>query len=418
MFEAFREPDYRRFWVAQFVSNIGSWMQTVAQGWLVYRLTDSPFLLGVVGFAVSAPSVVLMLPGGVVADHFDRKRVVGVSQIAQAASALFLAMMIAAGRISVWHIIAAALVVGIAQSFSAPAFQAMIVDLLEDRGRLPNAIAMNSLQFNSSRVAGPLIAGVTLSAWGPFWCFFVNAVSFLPLTWVLFTTRNRQLPLTGQPAMVARLAEGFRFVRSDRLVTLLLGIVAVSSVFAYPFINLMPVIARVTFANDAAGLGYLMSVVGVGALSGALALSMRTPGHERSLVLIAVTLLGNGAALGLVGVFRAKAIVLPLLFACGVTMVVCMALCNTTIQRRVPDAMRGRVLSMYTFAFFGAVPLGYLGSGIVAERYGIAMALVLLGTGLTLSAILAAVAMATGVSRDAAVSPASRGSLRSSNGGR
>src|SRR5687767_127 len=150
MFEAFREPDYRRFWITQFISNIGSWMQAVAQGWLVYRLTDSPFLLGFVGFAASAPAVVLMLPGGVVADRFDRKRVVAFSQIAQAASALFLALMIVAGRITVWHIVSAALVVGTAQSFSAPAFQAMIVDLLEDRSRLPNAIAMNSLQFNSS----------------------------------------------------------------------------------------------------------------------------------------------------------------------------------------------------------------------------------------------------------------------------
>src|SRR5687768_10294710 len=130
MFEAFQEPDYRRFWVAQFISNIGSWMQTVAQGWLVYRLTDSPFLLGFVGFASSAPAVILMLPGGVVADHFDRKRIVALSQIAQASCALFLALTIYLQRVTVWQIIGAAIVIGIAQSFSAPAFQAMIVDLL------------------------------------------------------------------------------------------------------------------------------------------------------------------------------------------------------------------------------------------------------------------------------------------------
>ena len=410
MFEAFREPDYRRFWITQFISNIGSWMQAVAQGWLVYRLTDSPFLLGVVGFAFAAPAVVLMLPGGVVADHFDRKRVVAFSQIAQAASAMFVAIMVATDRIVVWHIIAAALVVGIAQSFSAPAFQAMIVDLLEDRGRLPNAIAMNSLQFNSSRVIGPLIAGATLSAWGPFWCFFVNSISFLPLTWVLLTTRNRQLPLEGATRIIDRFAEGFRFVKSDRLVLLLLVIVAVSSVFAYPFINLMPVLARLIFSNDAAGLGYLMSAVGVGALCGALAISIATPKPDRALVLIATTLLGNGTALALAGFFRAKAIVMPLLFVCGMTMVICMALCNTTIQRRVPDAMRGRILSMYTFAFFASVPLGYLGAGAAAEKYGIGTTLLILGTALTLAGVVAATTIA-------ALSRETRESLPSSSAG-
>src|SRR6266513_2221596 len=150
VFEAFAEPDYRRFWLTQFISNLGSWMQVVAQGWLVYRLTDSPFLLGFVGFASSIPTLFLMLPG----------RVVSLSQWAQALSALFLAVAIRTGQISVWQIIAASFVVGIAISFSAPAWQAMVVDLLYYRERLPNAIAMNSLQFNLSRALGPLIAGV------------------------------------------------------------------------------------------------------------------------------------------------------------------------------------------------------------------------------------------------------------------
>src|ERR1051326_5524108 len=157
VFEAFAERDYRRFWLTQFISNLGSWMQVVAQGWLVYRLTDSAFLLGFVAFASSIPTLFLMLPGGVVADHFDRRRVVSASQWAQALSALFLAISIRTGQIDVWQIIA------------APAWQAMVVDLLDDRERLPNAIAMNSLQFNLSRALGPLIAGVTLAAWGAVW---------------------------------------------------------------------------------------------------------------------------------------------------------------------------------------------------------------------------------------------------------
>lgn len=410
MFEAFREPDYRRFWTTQFISNVGSWMQAVAQGWLVYRLTSSPFLLGFVGFASSAPAALLMLPGGVLADHFDRKRVVAFSQLAQASSALFIALMVLSGRVTVWHIVSAAVVVGVAQSFSAPAFQAMIIDLLEDRSRLPNAIAMNSLQFNSSRVIGPLVAGATLAAWGSFWCFFINALSFLPLTWVLLRMRNRQLPLVTTTTMFHRLVEGFRFVRADRLFLLLFSIIAATSLFAYPFMSLMPVVARAAFANDAAGLGLLMASFGGGALSGALALSMRTPDHERSLVLIAGTLLLNGVALGAVGVFRSGPALLALLFLSGMTIVICTALCNTTIQRRVPDFIRGRVLSMYTFAFFAAIPVGNLLAGLVAERRGIATALVMLGTCLTASAVLAAAVMAYGLT------PESRESPRSSSG--
>ena len=404
MFEAFRESDYRRFWTTQFISNVGSWMQAVAQGWLVYRLTDSPFLLGFVGFANSAPAVVLMLPGGVLADQLDRKRVVALSQIAQALCALFLAVSIQMNRITVWQIIGAAVVTGIAQSFSAPAFQAMIVDLLEDRSRLSNAIAMNSLQFNTSRAVGPLLAGATLSAWGSFWCFFVNALSFLPLVWVLMRTRNRQKPLGGNSAMFTRLAEGLRYVRGERVVFLLLAIVGAASLFGYPFMNLMPVIARELFVDDAAGLGYLMAATGGGALLAALALSVRTPPQRVSMTLIVASMMIFGAALAAVAAFRSGPMVMVLLFICGVGMVVSMALCNTTIQERVPDALRGRVLSLYTFAFFALIPFGNLAAGLMAENRGIAPALLMLGGGLLGSAMLAAPALLP-----VALLPAARG---------
>src|SRR5438874_1112918 len=247
MFEAFKEKDYRAFWTTQFVSNIGSWMQTVAQGWLVYRLTDSPFLLGFVGFASSIPSFFLMLPGGVVADHFDRRRVVSASQWAQALSALFLAVAIRTGQLSVWQIMAASVVVGVAISFSAPAWQAMVVDLLDDRSRLSNAVAMNSLQFNLSRALGPLIAGVTLAAWGSFWCFFFNAISFLPLIFVLGRLTKRQKPPQPTAKLWALLHEGFAFVRADRVVLLALVIVAAASLFGYPYLTIMPMIARILY---------------------------------------------------------------------------------------------------------------------------------------------------------------------------
>jgi len=206
MFEAFAERDYRRFWTAQFVSNIGSWMQGLAQGWLVYRLTDSPFLLGFVAFANSAPSLFLMLPAGVLADHLDRLRTFRASQIAQALSALFIAISVYTHHITVWQIVAASVVSGVAVSFSAPAYQAMVVDLLDDRARLANAVAMNSLQFNLSRALGPLLAGLTLHAWGAFWCFFVNALSFVPQIFVVGRLQKRQVLSEPIGAMSTRLA--------------------------------------------------------------------------------------------------------------------------------------------------------------------------------------------------------------------
>jgi MFS family permease len=387
VFEAFREKDYRAFWTTQFISNIGSWMQTVAQGWLVYRITDSPFLLGFVGFSSSIPAFFLMLPGGVMADRFDRRRVVSASQWAQALSALFLAVAIRTGQISVWQIIVASLVVGVAISFSAPAWQAMVIDLLDDRSRLSNAVAMNSMQFNLSRVIGPLLASLTLSAWGSFWCFLFNALSFLPLIWVLgrLTKRQRQRELTGK--LWTMMAEAFRYVRGDRVILLALSIVAASSLFGYPYVTMMPMVARVLYGHDdARGLGILVGGIGAGALAGSTALAMWTPPARRMMPAILVCTLTLGAGICGIAVMRRHDVVIPLLAVCGAAMVVGAALCNTSIQQRVPDAMRGRVLSMYTFAFFAFLPFGNLFAGILAEHRGLTATMLAMGAGLMVAA--------------------------------
>lgn len=391
MFEAFQESDYRRFWVSQFFSNVGSWMQTVAQGFLVYKLTDSAFLLGFVAFANAIPSFFLMLWGGVLADRLDRRRVVSLSQWAQALAALGVAIPIYTHHISVWHIVVASVVTGIATSFSAPAWQAMVVDLLDDRRRLPNAVAMNSLQFQLSRAVGPLLAGVTLSAFGSFWCFFFNSLSFLPLIWILGTLKPRQRRITDDAAMWQRLTEGFRYIRADRIVLLALGIAGVAAAFGYPYLNLMPVVARRLFgAREAAGLGYLMAAVGAGALVGSGALSIRTPDERVMMPAIVASLGMFGAALAGVGYLPWKWAVMPLLVICGFSMVTCLALCNTSIQQRVPDHMRGRVLSMYTFSSYAFLPIGNLAGGALAEHRGIGLTLLLLGAVLLASAIVAA----------------------------
>jgi MFS family permease len=388
MFEAFQERDYRRFWSAQFVSNIGSWMQGLAQGWLVFHLTDSPFLLGFVAFANSAPSLILMLPAGVLADHMDRLRTFRISQCTQALSALLIAIAIRTGHIAVWQIVAASVLSGVAISFSAPAYQAMIVDLIDDRGRLTNAVAMNSLQFNLARVLGPLLAGMTLSAWGSFWCFLLNALSFVPVIVVLGRLKTRQVYEEPEGAMGTRLIEGFRYVRGDRVMLLLLAIVSIISLFGFPYVTLMPMAARILYVHDdARGLGILMGAIGIGSLLGALALSVRTP--VRIMRMIIVSLTAFGLALGAVGFAHARLIIVPLLAICGCVMVVCAALCNTAIQNRVPDAMRGRVLSMYTFGFFGFLPFGNLLAGAIAEHRGLQVTMAVLGGGLLVAALSA-----------------------------
>lgn len=391
MFEAFRERDYRAFWITQFVSNIGSWMQAVAQGWLVYRLTDSAFLLGFVGFAASAPAMVLMLPGGVLADQLHRARIVAISQWAQAASAMWLAVAIWLDRIDVWQIIGAALVVGTAQSFSTPAWQAMVVDLLEDRRNLPNAVAMNSLQFNFSRAIGPVLAGFALTAWGTFWCFFLNAISFMPLIFVLGRVKRHQATVERAGNILNGLRAGFAYVRGDRVVMWLLTAVATGTFFGYPYIQLMPVAARQFFADDRAGNAWLMGAVGAGALIGALYLSIRTP--ARKVAVIVGSLLVYGLALLTVAFVGRAAIVVVIFGICGLSMVIAFALCATAIQQRVPDEIRGRVMSMYTFAIFAGIPLGSLLAGAVAEQRGLRVALAAMGAGVVATAVATAAAL-------------------------
>ena len=391
MFEAFKEHDFRRLWITQFISNIGSWMQTVAQGWLVYRLTDSPFLLGVVGFSASAPTILLMLPGGVLADQLDRRKLLRASQWAQTLAAFTLSVSIFTHHIAVWQIIAASVVVGTAMSFSAPAYHAMIADLLDDRSRLPNAVAMNSLQFNTSRVIGPLLASLALAAWGSGWCFLLNAVSFLPLIHVLGRLTDRQhRSKTLEQRMTARLVEGFRYVRGERTVLILLCAMMAVSLFGFPLMTLMPVVARKMFVNDAEGLGYLTGALGTGALLAALFLSIRTPAGDRMLRLVTASLAMFGITIAAIPFGRVLPATLVILVGAGASMVIAFALMNTWIQQRVPDEVRGRVMSMYTYAFFAFIPFGNLLAGVVAENAGLTQALMVMGAGTVATAVAVA----------------------------
>lgn len=387
MFAALTERSYRRFWATQFISNIGTWMQTVAQGWLVLRLTDSPFMLGLVGFANSIPTLFLMLPGGVIADRVDRRRLLRIAQSGQAACAFFLATSIYLGTINVWQILAVAVLMGITTAFASPTYQALVLDLLTDRTKLPNAIAMNSLQFNLSRVIGPSLAGILLTYAGVFWCFFANALSFVPILAVLGTLPPSKTQVPHDGTMLEHLMEGFGFVARERRVLTLLFAVAASSFFGYPYVTMMPLVADHLFGPTASGLGFLMACMGAGALSGSLLIAAigRIAGSARfRLIVVAHTVFG--LAITGVALSRSVTITAVCLYFAGLSMVSGVASANTALQEIIPDAMRGRVLSMYTFSFFGFVPFGNLVGGSLAERWGIAPTFLAMGSGVLVAA--------------------------------
>lgn len=389
MFAALAEKDYRRFWLSQFVSNIGTWMHSVAQGWLVLRLTDSPFLLGFVGFANSIPILFLMLPAGVLADQLDRRRVLRSAQSLQALCALFLAISVALQTIHVWQIVLVAAVMGITTAFSSPTYQALVLDLLNDRSKLANAIAMNSFQFNLARVFGPLLAGLVLTFAGTFYCFLINSASFLPLLFVLGRLERRQaVPKRQELAIFGPLLQGFRFVGRDGAIWTLLLVVAAASLFGYPYITLMPLLARVIFGHAASGLAILMGTVGIGALTGSLLLTVRRARLANPGGIILGSLATFGAALIWVATTRSIPSVLGGLFLAGLSMVMCLASVNTHLQHLIPDELRGRVLSMYTFAFFGVIPFGNLNAGILAERWGAQRAFLIMGSGLLIASLI------------------------------
>lgn len=388
MFAALRERDYRRFWISQFISNIGTWMHSVAQGWLVLSLTDSPFLLGFVGFANSIPIFFLMLPAGVVADQVDRRRLLRAAQAVQALCALVLAVSVFLDTIHVWQIAAVAAIMGVTTAFSSPTYQALVLDLLTDRTRLANAIAMNSFQFNLARVFGPLLAGLTLTFAGTFYCFLINAASFLPLLVVLGRIQRRQkVAKRKELTILGPLLQGFRFVGRDAEVWTLLLVVASASLFGYPYITLMPLLARVLFGLGASGLALLMGTLGIGALVGSLLLTLRRSRVGNPGWIILGSLAGFGTALVSSAINHSPPAVLASLFFAGLSMVMCLASVNTHLQHLIPDELRGRVLSMYTFAFFGVIPFGNLTAGILAEKWGVQAAFLTMGTALLFCAL-------------------------------
>jgi MFS family permease len=366
---ALRHRNFQLFFAGQAISLVGTWMQTVAQSWLVYRMTGSTLLLGTVGFASQIPVFIMAPIGGIVADRNNRQRVVIGTQIASMILAAILALLTLSGRIQVWQIMVLAAGLGVVNAFDIPARQAFLIDMV-GREDLLNAIALNSSMFNGARIIGPAIAGILVASIGEGWCFFANAVSYIAVIVGLLLMRiHHPANLANQTSPLENILEGFSFVRDTgpvRAILLLLGLV---SLVGMPYAVLMPVFADRILHGGARGLGILMAATGVGALLGAASLAARV-GVRGLGKLIALSAGGFGVSLILFSFSKMFWLSTLLLIPVGFAMMVQMASSNTLIQAMVPDQLRGRVMSVYSMMFMGMAPLGAFLAGALANHLG------------------------------------------------
>ncbi|MBM3317067.1 MAG: MFS transporter [Candidatus Eisenbacteria bacterium] len=375
-FAALGYRNYRLWFAGQLVSLFGTWMQMTAQGYLVFELTRSSAYLGYVAFAAGAPAWIFTLYGGVIADRMPRKTLMLITQASMMALALALADLTFGGLIRPGHILAFAFLLGIANAFDAPARQAFVLEMVSRRD-LTNAIALNATMFHTATALGPAAAGFTYAAFGPGWCFLINGVSFLAV--ILALLLMKLAPAQGErrrTSAAADLLEGLRYVRRHTVIRALIVLIGLMSLFGIGLYTLMPAWAVKMLGGDARTLGLLQSARGAGALLGALALASLSRFRYKGRLLTAGTFAFPLLMLAFAGLRRLP-LSLALLVGVGAAQILVMNLANAIIQGRVSDALRGRVMGLYTMAFFGLLPLGGLLAGSVAHRVGEPLALVL-----------------------------------------
>ena len=366
---ALRHRNFQLFFSGQLISLIGTWMQNIAQDWLVFRLTGSPQMLGVVAFMQQIPIFLLAPVAGIVADRCNRHRTVIATQSLSMVLGLILAVLTLSGVVRVWEVIVLATLLGVVNAFDIPARQAFLIDMV-GREDLLNAIALNSSMFNGARIIGPAIAGVLVASIGEGWCFFANGVSYIAvITGLLLMriTKGTALEQGGSP--VENIIEGFRFARHTAPVRALLLLVGLVSFAAMPYTVLMPVFVGHVLHGTAFQYGLLMGATGLGALAGALTLASKTTvqGLGRW-VWVAGT--GFGISLILFSLTRSLGFALAALVPAGFSMMTQMGATNTLLQVMVPDRLRGRVMSLYSMMFIGMGPIGALVAGFAAARVG------------------------------------------------
>ncbi|MBZ5643384.1 MAG: MFS transporter [Acidobacteriia bacterium] len=371
-FRALRHRNFQLFFSGQIISLVGTWMQTVAEAWLVYRLTGSSALLGVLGFVSQIPIFLLSPLAGLVADRWPRHRTVIVTQATSMLLAFTLAGLTLSHHIhksNIWVVIGLATLLGTVNAFDIPTRQSFLIEMV-GREDLLNAIALNSSMFNGARVAGPAIAGLLVAWVGEGWCFLLNALSYLAVIAGLLLMRIGPSPVVHDGAgPLEKLRQGLRFARQTLPIRALLLLLGLVSFMALPFTVLMPIFADKIFGGGASAYGTLMGAVGVGAMFGALAVAMREQLRGLGNV-VAICAVGLGVSLILFSASRWYWLSWVILVITGFTMMMQFTATNTLIQAMVPDQLRGRVMSLYAMMFLGMMPIGSLFAGAIAEHIG------------------------------------------------
>jgi MFS family permease len=358
--------DFRVLWTGAFASSIGTWMQKVAQSWLVLTIggSASAFYLGLDAFLGELPILLFTLIGGVVADRRDRRQLLLASQYVQMATAFTLAAIVYFDVVRIWHVLTLSVITGMAQAFGGPAHQSLLPSLI-DKQHLPNAIALNSIQFNLARVIGPLLAGAALTAFGMAACFGLNGLSFLAVILALLSLHVRHIPPTSRRRMSEELRTGLSYVRDEPGLIGLTFLAFATTFLGTPLLTFLPVFTQEVFLGGVGQYTQLMACAGVGAVSGALVVAWRgrSSGMGRTVLLLQLTF---GALVTLFAVTRVVWINSVLLFGAGACMVMVFAMLSSLVQHIAPNEMRGRVVSIYMVAFRGGMPLGSLVAGYIA----------------------------------------------------
>ncbi len=382
---ALRHRNFQLFFSGQLISLTGTWMQSVAQAWLVYRLTKSPLLLGSVGFASQFPVFVVAPFGGITADRVNRQRLVIATQVASMLLAAILAWLTLSGRVQVWHIFVLAGLLGVVNAFDIPGRQSFLVDMV-GKEDLMNAIALNSSMFNGARVVGPAVAGILVARIGEGWCFAANAISYIAVIVGLLLMRVRSVRRVGSGSPLQDIIEGFRWVSRTRIIRALLLLIGLVSLVGMPYTVLMPIFADKILHGGARALGILMGATGVGALFGALTLAAKTgvKGLGRWITITCATL---GVSLFCFAFSTSFWLSAAFLLPAGYSMMLQMACSNTLIQSMVPDQLRGRVMALYSMMFMGMAPFGAFFGGALAHRIGAPITVAVGGVACVLGAI-------------------------------
>jgi MFS family permease len=388
MLRALAHRNYRLFFSGQSVSLIGTWMTRIATSWLVYRLTGSALLLGVVGFAGQIPSFLLAPFAGVLVDRWNRHRLLVVTQVLAMVQSFALAVLALSGLIRIWHIILLSIFQGVINAFDMPARQAFVVEMVEKREDLANAIALNSSMVNAARLLGPSIGGLIIAAVGEGWCFMLDGISYLAVIASLLAMKvTPRVMKTGRRAnVIEQFREGWRYVSGFPPIRKILLLLALVSLIGMPYTVLMPVFANEILRGGPNTLGLLMAASGVGALTGAMFLAARKSvlGLGKYIPLMTGAF---GAGLMAFSLSRALWLSLLLMIVTGLGFMVQMAVSNTLIQTLVEDDKRGRVMSFYTMAFMGTAPFGSLLAGSAAHSFGAPHTLLVGGAGCLVGAL-------------------------------